>query len=246
MSYHSSLVQAADCSERICSDGVQLATSSGTTIASESSRTESQTESCQSPRSSLTCVSSSSPVQPSSIAELRTWLRQAFPASHLALPESNSLVPTNGTCGQPRETPFALFDQRTCSWRTSQDSLLADTRGQSSVNWPKWASWDGTAAYPLHPRVLITCENDGGFVPTPRHCDGKKGSGARKDGGGSYGLGHWVASQLGLAQSTTTKFDPGLSEWLMGWPIGWTALEPLEMDKYHEWLQLHGSYSALS
>jgi hypothetical protein len=31
-----------------------------------------------------------------------------------------------------------------------------------------------------------------------------------------------------------------IREWAMGWPIGWTALEPLETDKWHEWLRWHG------
>lgn len=31
-------------------------------------------------------------------------------------------------------------------------------------------------------------------------------------------------------------------EWLMGWPQQWTALEPLEMDKFQQWLHLHGEY----
>jgi len=35
---------------------------------------------------------------------------------------------------------------------------------------------------------------------------------------------------------------PEYHEWLMGWPIGWTGLEPLEMDRFQEWLDLHGSY----
>lgn len=29
-------------------------------------------------------------------------------------------------------------------------------------------------------------------------------------------------------------------EWLMGWPIGWTGLEPLATDRFREWLELHG------
>jgi hypothetical protein len=29
---------------------------------------------------------------------------------------------------------------------------------------------------------------------------------------------------------------------LMGWPQGWTDLKPLETDKCHKWLLLHGSY----
>jgi hypothetical protein len=34
--------------------------------------------------------------------------------------------------------------------------------------------------------------------------------------------------------------NPEYIEWLMGWPIGMTALEPLEMDKFQKWLELHG------
>jgi hypothetical protein len=29
---------------------------------------------------------------------------------------------------------------------------------------------------------------------------------------------------------------PSVTEWLMGWPIGWTDLKPLETDKFREWL----------
>ena len=38
------------------------------------------------------------------------------------------------------------------------------------------------------------------------------------------------------------KLNPNWVEWLMGWPIGWTDLKPLEMDKFHLWLQQHGEY----
>jgi hypothetical protein len=36
------------------------------------------------------------------------------------------------------------------------------------------------------------------------------------------------------------KLNPTWVEWLMGWPLGWTALEPLETDKFLEWLSKHG------
>lgn len=35
--------------------------------------------------------------------------------------------------------------------------------------------------------------------------------------------------------------NPEWVEWLMGWPIGWTALQPLGMDKFLEWQQQHGA-----
>ena len=43
------------------------------------------------------------------------------------------------------------------------------------------------------------------------------------------------------------RLNPTWVEWLMGWPIGWTGLPPLEMDRFHEWLQQHGdsSFNAL-
>jgi hypothetical protein len=36
------------------------------------------------------------------------------------------------------------------------------------------------------------------------------------------------------------KLNPTWVEWLMGWPLEWTDLKPLEMDKYQQWRQQHG------
>jgi hypothetical protein len=35
------------------------------------------------------------------------------------------------------------------------------------------------------------------------------------------------------------QLNPNWVEWLMGWPIGWTDLKPLETAKFQEWLQQH-------
>jgi hypothetical protein len=37
------------------------------------------------------------------------------------------------------------------------------------------------------------------------------------------------------------KLNPLWTEWLMGWPIGWTDLKPLETDKCHFVQQQHGN-----
>jgi hypothetical protein len=34
--------------------------------------------------------------------------------------------------------------------------------------------------------------------------------------------------------------NPPWVEWLMGWPLGWTDLKPLETAKFREWQQQHG------
>lgn len=38
------------------------------------------------------------------------------------------------------------------------------------------------------------------------------------------------------------SLNPPWVEWLMGWPIGWTDLRPLEMDKFQQWCRSHGQY----
>lgn len=35
------------------------------------------------------------------------------------------------------------------------------------------------------------------------------------------------------------QLNPTWVEWLMGWPLEWTALKPLATDKFREWRQLH-------
>lgn len=41
-------------------------------------------------------------------------------------------------------------------------------------------------------------------------------------------------------QTPPMRLNPAWVEWLMGWPIGHTALKPLATDKYREWQQQHG------
>ena len=38
------------------------------------------------------------------------------------------------------------------------------------------------------------------------------------------------------------RLNPTWVEWLMGWPIGWTELKPLEMDRWREWLRQHSVF----
>ena len=54
----------------------------------------------------------------------------------------------------------------------------------------------------------------------------------------SYPIQFW----LGSDGKNILDFDPNWLEWYMGWPIGWTALKPLGMDKFQKWKEQHGSY----
>jgi len=45
--------------------------------------------------------------------------------------------------------------------------------------------------------------------------------------------------QVMLSMTLDGPMNPVFVEWLMGWPLGWTELQPLETDKFHEWRQQH-------
>lgn len=62
--------------------------------------------------------------------------------------------------------------------------------------------------------------------PTPNARDWRSGNG-RQENGHTPQLPEKVGGQL----------NPNWVEWLMGWPIGWTDLKPLEMDKFLRWRQ---------
>ncbi len=54
------------------------------------------------------------------------------------------------------------------------------------------------------------------------------------------GLATAVRRQDGGTPTRPMTLNPAWVEWLMGWPIGWTDLEPLVMAKFRLWLRLHG------
>jgi hypothetical protein len=75
--------------------------------------------------------------------------------------------------------------------------------------------------------------------PTPRVCDYKGGGQQmiRKDGKSRM-------DQLcfNVEYQETGRLNPTWVEWLMGWPLEWTDLKPLETDKCQEWQQQHSNF----
>jgi len=69
--------------------------------------------------------------------------------------------------------------------------------------------------------------------PTPTMKDNRPTS---QDSREKYGAG------LALSEVAGGKLNPPWVEWLMGWPIGWTDLQPLGKDKFQQWLERPGKY----
>jgi len=50
-----------------------------------------------------------------------------------------------------------------------------------------------------------------------------------------------VIKEAGGREATSgLHLNPDWTEWLMGWPIGWTDSKPLETDKFQQWWNSHG------
>jgi hypothetical protein len=49
-------------------------------------------------------------------------------------------------------------------------------------------------------------------------------------------------SQTTLAIEAGGSLNPTWVEWLMGWPLGWTDLKPLETARFRQWCASHGKY----
>src|SRR5690606_22359623 len=135
-----------------CSAGTRPSvTSNGTTTASKLSPPESATVSSPKPQSSLTCVSSWSPVQLDSTEDLLTWLQLGSHASLSAWPENREVQTTSSACGLQPLTLFAPYAPHTFSLRTCLDLSPVDIADWSSVTWPKWGMMPGTCCWELTP-----------------------------------------------------------------------------------------------
>jgi hypothetical protein len=151
---------------------------------------------------------------------------------------------------------LAWYDQNTCSWKTSQQSLLTDSE-QYSGTWPRSGMLVNGLVYELPTVGRRTIGIDGGYLPTPVSIDA--GSGrmntspyegakprptlalmARKNlwptptahnaKEGAYPA-EYTRNTPTLASAVGGKLNPQFVEWLMGWPINHTALKAVETDK---------------
>ena len=73
-------------------------------------------------------------------------------------------------------------------------------------------------------------------TPTARIWKGGGRKMTRNDGKSREDMLDWLVEQNG------GRLNPMWVEWLMGWPLGWTDLKPLEMDKFQEWRQKHSHF----
>jgi hypothetical protein len=171
----------------------------------------------------------------------------AFPAKTSALPATERGSTESGAGSGPTWcASFATYDRTSSSWRTRQCSLLGDL-AEFSETWPSWGSMQSGECSEVTPLELPTSATEFGSLPTPRASVGKHGICWKRAKNGNHRsqiedyLGCLSLRHGGQVVSGRTV-NPEFQDWLMVWPTQWTALKPLETDRFRQWQQQHGGF----
>jgi hypothetical protein len=172
--------------------------------------------------------------------ELLTLYREGFHAkTSLQLGGGGGSMEKEAECGEKWRGSFVKYSPDSCSWKTHQCLLLGDL-DEFLETWPQWGLMrDGECWEQQTLAQTIRGTESGLWVtkwPTPVTSDasGAGRVGPRK-GGNISSLKDYLSKWHRLAYPPVN-----ITEYMMGWPLGWTDLKPLEMDKSHFVPQQHG------
>ena len=179
--------------------------------------------------------------------DVLTWFLAGFPAKTSPQPGEVQASTASGLdSGERWPASLARYDHDSRSWRTHQYSLLGGLV-EFSETWPRWGTMRGGECWAQSMPVRPTSGNGSGLWPTPcasegLDCGTNWESLAAVDRGGR--IARRIASTGGpeTRQTTHAQLNPAWVEWLMGWPIGWTDLEPLATDRFQQWRHSHGGF----
>ena len=166
-------------------------------------------------------------------------------------------------CGEKWRGSFTKYDPDSCSWKTHQCSLAGDL-DEFLETWPRWGLMRHGECWEQQTLEQTIRGTESGLLPdgvttfhTPNTTGLDGGSNSRKAlkkrleqlptptshnaQEGNYPAERKRHTPL-LATHVGGKIHPEFTEWMMGWPLGWTDLKPLEMDKCLFVQQKHGEF----
>jgi hypothetical protein len=132
-------------------------------------------------------------------------------------------------CGEKWRGSFTKYDPSSCSWKTHQCSLLGGLE-QFSETWPAWGLMRDGECWEQQTLEQTIRGTGYGLLPTPcaRDYRGARSLQAQKKAG--RGASNSLPDYLRIRKNW--QYPPVVVvEYMMGWPLGWTDLKPLEMDK---------------
>jgi len=163
------------------------------------------------------------PLMESRGEELLTLFREDFRAkTSVPQEKEQELMESEVECGEKWRASFTKYDPDLCSWKTHQCSLVEDLESFSET-WPQWGLMQDGECWEQRTLEQTIRGTESGLWPTPKASEGGGNAGGANGRRIAKENGTWIPHSI----------NPNLYEWLMGWPLGWTDLKPLEMDKSH-------------
>ncbi len=142
-------------------------------------------------------------------------------------------------------TPTTIDDSERAS--TSEAALNFETNKSVSLyrwvaKWPTPTALDGKGSGTDNstPRDRLDYAAERGITKTNQYPKPAAGMFATPTTKANQGAPSMASRGQACRNMPAGSLNPRWVEWLMGWPIGWTSLEPLETDKFRLWLSQHG------
>jgi hypothetical protein len=265
MSWHFSQALVEAYSEANSSAGAQSVLSSGTPMPQVFLSPDRMTEFSRLSRFGMTCAVLTDDL---GRAVLTSFLADFPVRISPRLEKAQESKESGQECGSRWPESFAKWDRGTSSWKTPP-SLLAEDSTEFSGIWPRWGMMRGGECSEQSMPGRPIRETAFGLWPTPTVCGNynRKGLSATSGDGLATAVKMWLTPQanedacgtpagkmqkmLGndpRIRGTTPEewgrgtLNPTWVEWLMGWPLGYTDLKPLETDKFPQWRHSHGGF----
>lgn len=142
-----------------------------------------------------------------------------------ALPETASGWPANAAdSGANIIGSFASYDRASSSWKTYQLCFFEGLETFSET-WPRAGTIVNGIAFPQPPLVPLTSVTGYGLLPTLGKNE-PKGAGRQRYRGSPEFRGAKMSEGLRSGPDDPIYLHPDFAEEVMGFPPGWTVLEP--------------------
>jgi hypothetical protein len=235
MSWLFSQALVAEYSAGTCSDGGQSVLSSETPMLQAYWSHDKTMEPSRRSRSGMTCAH----LTASHGKALLTSYRAASRARTLA---STARATGSKASGQDSGRKCKEFAERwgpeRSSWRIRPCLFPEDSPLFSGI-WPTWGTMRSGVVYPLMTWEPRTEERGSGSWHTPTASDAKGTCANSKFGQRRH---QFTVLSQGRFSDGSIYPNPLGYEALMGWPLGWTALDALATDRFHEWQRQHSIF----
>jgi hypothetical protein len=235
MSYTYLLEREGESWEECSSDTPQFALWKLNLTAEKSYSKDNETASCQSSQSGMM-----SPHSTELRGEERSMSsRGVFPVkTSQAREEEPGSQESEADFGQKWPESLAKFDPNTHSWRTHQCLLFEDLTECLAI-FPRWGMMHDGELWGLDISADHICEKEYGYLPTP-NAGMFRNHNYNKDLCIKRSKKHQTDICMHSIMYWNGPIKIEFLEGMMGWPLMWTELNPLEMDKFQLWLQQHG------